>query len=811
MKNDPGKKTGMENKDRIIKAFEYAVDPVAVLDSGKKFMFCNRAWKSYHGLDPDADLVGQGFDPIMNEGNRQLFAEGEKAMARDGRYEKEFYAPWCDRWVKIFVFRICEIDPPVTVVVIRDISEIIRTSEEKIRARFMGVPVPIYVWKRTGDDMILADFNEAALKITEGRILKFVGRPAGEIYTGNPRIHAELLRCHDEHVTIEREMEYPSYYGDRTWWFAVKYTFAEPDLVLVHTEDISERVRAQKELEKYRDTLEEQVKERTAQLEETNSELKHQMFERQRTEEALRASEERYRSVTELASDYTYAGTIYPDGTMKRNWVAGAFEKITGYRQDEIESELGHPDMVHPDDRGIAMKHIEAYLSGRSMESEFRIFRKNGESRWICSFGMPGERSDDGGFRIVGAVKDITQRKLAELALEKRNRELRMLNGLNRIMQSSDDSGQVIRMAFEILLEESGIDTAAVWVPARDGEVFELIASNGIPGEFLDTIRILPADDEYAAKVIRGERVVASEAEMRVVDPVRSGIAGKLGIVRTVTIPIRSGGTTKAVFSLGIDGKKGRSGEETDFLDLMATHLGLGLERLDLLKARKEYEKKVKMLARTLIQSSEEEKSQIARNLHDDIGQSIIVLRSELSMFEKSLGPEDSEKIEWCSKIKEKLHELAEKTRQVALALHPAMLEDLGLIPTLQWYIDTVVKQSGIEVDLMTAGFDERIASRQSVALYRVAQEALTNVIKHSGAGKVELKLIKGFPNIIMDIKDKGRGFLMSGDGAAGGGLGITGMRERVQNIKGTFVIKSSPGKGTRIRITLPLEADNES
>ena len=652
MENDPVKNYDTKNIEVIVKALEYTADPIALLEAGKRFIFCNRAWKVYHRLDPDADIRGRGLETIMSEEIQPVFIEGREALDRGESFEREFHASWCDRWVKILVQRIEVSGRPVTVVVIRDITEIIKKSEEKVRSRFMGVPVPIYIWRREGDNMILADYNEAASKIADGRMGKIVGKSAAELYSGQPQIVEEMWRCYNEHVSISREMEYRSYFGDKAWWMAVKYVYAEPDLVVVHAEDITERVTARKELEKYRDTLEAQVRERTSRLAETNVELERQIREKERTERALRQSEERYRSVTELASDYMYAGKVYPDLTVKRDWVAGAFEKITGYRPDEIECELGHPDIVHPDDRGIAAKHLEDYILGRNVESEFRIFTKSGDLRWIHSFGVPGERGDDGGINVVGAVKDITQRKLSELALEKRNRELGLLNDLNDILLSSNDTREAVRMVFDIFLKEFGIKAAGAWVLSDDGRCFERVASAGVPRELHEPFDSLPVDDIYVARAIREGRPVVFEDEMPVRDPAKLKVANELNVISTVAVPVVSGGVTKALFNFGFERRLDESVGETAFLQLIATHLGLGLERLDLLKAEKIYEEKVKKLAGKLIQTIEEDKSRIARDLHDDIGQSIIVLIAELAEFEKTLPPGDAETIEMCKKMR---------------------------------------------------------------------------------------------------------------------------------------------------------------
>jgi len=126
----------------------------------------------------------------------------------------------------------------------------LRESEEKSRAQYKGVPVPTYTWQKAGEDFVLVDYNDAAEAITQGKIADLVGIKLAEMYRDTPEIREEIARCLAEKTTIEREMFYRLQSTGESKHLAVKYAFVPPDLVLVHTEDITERVLAEEEVKK---------------------------------------------------------------------------------------------------------------------------------------------------------------------------------------------------------------------------------------------------------------------------------------------------------------------------------------------------------------------------------------------------------------------------------------------------------------------------------------------------------------------------------------------------------------------------------
>lgn len=151
-----------------------------------------------------------------------------------------------------------------------------------------------------------------------------------------------------------------------------------------------------------------------------------------------------------------------------------------------------------------------------------------------------------------------------------------------------------------------------------------------------------------------------------------------------------------------------------------------------------------------------------------------------------------------------------EQIRELSFNLRPAMLDDLGLVPTLRWYLKRYKKRVNIAVDLEVSSLKERLPVNIETALYRIFQEALTNITRHASASRVQLTIRRRKAVVLVEIKDDGCGFEMErvfGQKASTGGMGLLGMRERTVLLGGVFNLHSAPGAGTRISIEIPLEA----
>jgi len=214
-------------------------------------------------------------------------------------------------------------------------------------------------------------------------------------------------------------------------------------------------------------------------------------------------------------------------------------------------------------------------------------------------------------------------------------------------------------------------------------------------------------------------------------------------------------------------------------------------------------------LSTQIVTAQEAERKRISRELHDEIGQALTGMSINLAQIERelpsALAPTIRERVEETRSLAD---QVLEQIRELALDLRPAMLDDLGLVPTLRWYVNRCAKRLAIEVKFEAIHFEERLPAEVETALYRVVQEALTNVARHAQARRVRVRLECQESAVTALIEDDGRGFSVqeiAERGDLGRGVGLLGIRERVASLGGSFAVHSRPGQGTRLTIEIPL------
>lgn len=208
-----------------------------------------------------------------------------------------------------------------------------------------------------------------------------------------------------------------------------------------------------------------------------------------------------------------------------------------------------------------------------------------------------------------------------------------------------------------------------------------------------------------------------------------------------------------------------------------------------------------------IIDAQENERKRISRELHDEIGQALTAIKFNLDRIDKDLPQTFPALRERVGEAKSLSSEVLSAMRKLSMDLRPTMLDDLGLIPTLRWYIQNFSNRLNISSRFHAIGFEEKLPPQIETAFYRIIQEALNNIAKHSGANHVEISLEQRDAVISALITDNGRGFDLNralGPESPERGFGIIGMQERVSLLGGKMDIQSSPGSGTRISIEAP-------
>ena len=213
--------------------------------------------------------------------------------------------------------------------------------------------------------------------------------------------------------------------------------------------------------------------------------------------------------------------------------------------------------------------------------------------------------------------------------------------------------------------------------------------------------------------------------------------------------------------------------------------------------------KALQALTGKLIEAQEEERRRIGRELHDGLNQQLAMFAVELGLLSRQVPPESTELIASILSLRQRAEGLSDDLRLITHQLHPAALEHLGLISALRSLCAEFSRHEGIRVWFSIEKEMGRVPSDIAICLYRIAQEALRNVAKHSGASEAWVRIVENRDEIQLSIEDKGMGFNLTSNPTSG--LGLVSIQERVQIVQGMINIHSAPGEGTMIRVYVPI------
>jgi signal transduction histidine kinase len=216
-------------------------------------------------------------------------------------------------------------------------------------------------------------------------------------------------------------------------------------------------------------------------------------------------------------------------------------------------------------------------------------------------------------------------------------------------------------------------------------------------------------------------------------------------------------------------------------------------------------QERLRALSRRLLEVQEEERGRLARDLHDDIGQALTALKIQLESLARAAGPVGNRIVECVETTRHTL----ERVRQLSLSLRPLQLDDLGLVAALRSHLDRQASVAGLTPHFDAAEAPHGVAPDIETACFRVAQEAINNVLRHARARNLWVRLFTAGGRLALSVRDDGGGFDLDAAkrrGAAGASLGLVGMEERIALAGGTLELRSAPGQGTVLLATFALQ-----
>ena len=485
--------------------------------------------------------------------------------------------------------------------------------------------------------------------------------------------------------------------------------------------------------------------------------------ERRQAEAASERSEEKYRLLVKNLPAVVYKG--YVDCAV--DFIDEKVEELTSYPKREFDTrKMKWNDILLAEDYQQFKAAFQRGLKeSGSYIREYRIRRKDGEVIWIQDRGQIICGPDGRVEYISGVFFDITERRRAEEAL--RESEARFASFMRHAPGTAvmrDFKGRYLfanetweRLQHRTRQDWEGKTIAEVWPPHMAAKFYEGDLQVIAQGKPVQTIEEIPQED---------------------------GIHNWL--VNKFPIPDQDG-RPALIGAVGIDITMRRRAEE----------------------ALRESEQRLRFLTSQLLSAQERERKRISMELHDELGQSLAVLKLQIRAIERGLGDDQQDLKEECVELLLYLDGVIDDVRRLSRDLSPAILEDLGLQSALKYLINGFSKHYTVSQAFEVEDLDQLFPAEAQIIIYRIFQECLTNISKHAGATEVSVAVKEHDGLISLMIEDNGAGFdpaLVLARRATGRGLGLAALDERARMLGGTLEIRSQPGAGTRMTCVIPVD-----
>jgi len=526
--------------------------------------------------------------------------------------------------------------------------------------------------------------------------------------------------------------------------------------------------------------------------------------DRKRLEDDLRLSESKYRRIFEGSKDMIFITS--KNGAIKD--VNPAAVDLLGYSsKQELLSLFSIEEVYHtPMHWQVFKKQIDRHGFVKDFEAGFK--RKDGTRMHCLLSGNAVRMENKEIIGYEGIVKDITARMDAIRDLQKHHRELSLLNAVALVMNATQDLDDILMTALKNVLEVLNLTAGGIFLIDHEKSTFVLRVQQGL-FERLGTERYQALFHDQALMQSLLKKSLALEPKPSF-PPFVVGLKGAESdrTIQLCCFLITAKEKASGFLALDVPSNKNLTDQDLHLLGSLGNFLGGAVENSRLLMTIHKHREELKGLTARLFQSQEVERRRIARELHDEAGQALTGINFTLDTIGKGLSAESDSTKQLILEVKKQINHTYQDIRRLSYTLHPALLSDLGLEPALDSYMTGIAKHTEMKIDFKMVGFKKRLNPEIETVLYRLSQEALTNTLKHSGARHFKLSIIKGYPHIIFAAEDDGVGFDSSEFIKHKDTLGLLSMRERASILGGSFSMRATEGKGTRIRIEIPL---NES
>ena len=511
----------------------------------------------------------------------------------------------------------------------------------------------------------------------------------------------------------------------------------------------------------------------------------------QQAHRAVRESEERFRTFISATSNVVYR--------MSPDWSEMRYLDGQEFIADTKDSSRTWVDKyIHRDDQHHVMAVIQSAIQSKTIfELEHRVIRTDGSLGWIYSRAIPIFAEHDEILEWFGSASDVTQRKQAEEALREQQERAEF------VADASDVGFWFCDLPFDKLAWDKRVKNH-FWLPP-DADVtihtfYERLHPEDREPTRLAMERSIANNSQYDVEY----RTVAPDGRqnwIRAIGRTFYDAAGQPTRFDGVTLNV----TDRKQSALALSASEARYRVLAEGLDqqVQARTLELQSGNREILRM---YES-LRTLSTRMMTVQDEERRRIARDLHDSSGQLLAVIDMQLSTLAQDLrkaAPQFNEQVEETERLVEQLQK---EIRTTSYLLHPPLLDEAGLFSALSWYVEGLNKRSNVQIALEIAPNFGRLPRDIELVVFRLVQESLANIYRHSGSETAMIRIARDEGTITVEVQDQGKGIppqKLLEIQSEGSGVGIRGMRERLRQFSGELRIESGEN-GTRVWVTISI------
>jgi len=393
-------------------------------------------------------------------------------------------------------------------------------------------------------------------------------------------------------------------------------------------------------------------------------------------------------------------------------------------------------------------------------------------------------------------------------------RRLSALNQIAGTVSQSLELDQVLSSAIDSVVNVMQVDIA--WIFLLDVEAGELTLTvhRGIPEEVVNGVDRLKIGEGFNGRVAQtGEPMFVEDASQD--SRLTREVVSKHNIRSLLIVPLKHRGQVNGTLCVAMYRHRVFGQGEIELLSAIGNQIGVAVENARLYQQqqavaeqRRSIQENLRFYLHQVTKAQEEERKRISRELHDDTIQALVVLSRELDTLSanKSLSERNRERLE---QLWKRVNDIMQGVRRLSQDLRPAALDRLGLLPALERLASDMAAFSGIQAGIKVTGTQRRLSEEVELLLFRIVQEALRNIWRHSEASEAEILAEFERGRVRVTVCDNGRGFLLPDNIdalARDGKLGLAGMQERARLIGGTLTVQSETGKGTTLTVEVPIQ-----